>query len=235
MRRLLPISRAALALAGLAILAAAAGADEDEARNRVSFSVERTREVENDWLTAVVGATHEDVDPAAVANRINQDVAWGAGLAKQTRGVEVRTGGYTTRPIEDPKRATLRRWRGSQTLVLEGSDAKVISELIGKLQERLQLQDIRFSVSPERRRAVEDELVDEVLAAFRARAERVREKLGARGYEIASIGIDTAGAPPPMPVRGRVMMAEAAVAPPALEAGTSTLQAGARATIELRF
>lgn len=235
MRRSLRIGLAAFATLAVAVIPDARADDDEAVRNRVSFSVERSREVENDWLTAIVGATHEDADPAAVANRINQDVSWGTELAKGTQGVEVRSGGYTTRPIDDPKRATLRRWRGSQTLVLEGSDAKRISELIGKLQERLQLQDIAFSVSPERRRAVEDELIDEVLGAFRARAERVRAKLGARGYEIASIGIDTGGVSPPLPMRGRVMMAEAAVAPPTLEGGTSTLSAGVRATIELTF
>lgn len=225
-------------LAVLAVLGTACGAsaDEEQARNRVSFSVERTREVENDWLTAVVGSTHEDVNPTTVADRVNQDVNWGLGLTRDAKGVKVRTGGYTTRPIEDPKRATLRRWRGSQTLVLEGGDAKALSALIGKLQERLQLQNIAFSVSPERRRSVEAELVDEALAAFRERAARVQAKLGAKGYGIVSVGIETSGGPVPRPVVGRVMMAEAAgVAPPVLEGGTSTLRAGARATIELEF
>jgi predicted secreted protein len=224
---------------GLALFAALApgpdaASDEDDARNRVSFSVERTREVENDWLTAVVGATHEDPSPAAVAERINQDVRWGMDLAKQKQGVSVRTGGYTTRPIEDPKRGVLRRWRGSQTLVLEGADAKVLSELIGRLQARLQLQHIAFSVSPERRRAVEDELVDEALDAFRARADRIRAKLGAKGYEIVSLRVDASGGAPPVAMRGAVMMAEARVAPP-LEGGTSTLRASAHATVELAF
>ena len=214
----------------------AAGADQEQPRNHVSFSVERSREVENDWLTAVVGATHEDEDPTQVADRVNQDVNWGLGLAKGTRGIKVRTGGYTTRPISDPKRATLRRWRGSQTLVLEGADAKVLGGLIGKLQARLQLQDLAFSVSPERRREVEADLVDEALEAFRERAARVQGKLGAKGYAIVSVAIDTGGPPGPMPVRGRVMMADAAkVAPPVLEGGTSRLRAGAHATIELSF
>ncbi|MDJ0847339.1 MAG: SIMPL domain-containing protein [Myxococcota bacterium] len=228
--------RSALAVVAVLSIACPTGAEQEQFRNRVSFSVERTREVENDWLTAVVGATHEDADPAAVADRVNEAVNWGLGIAKAEKGVTVRTGGYTTRPISDPKRAVLRRWRGSQTLVLEGANAKQMSGLIGKLQARLQLQDLRFSVSPERRRAVEAGLVDEVLQAFRERAARVQAKLGAGGYEIVSVGIDTAGGPGPMPVRSRVMMAEPSkVAPPALEGGTSTLRAGAHATIELEF
>jgi predicted secreted protein len=197
--------------------------------------VERSREVENDWVTATIGATHESTDPAEVAEKINTAVSWGMQQAKATPGVRVRTGAYTTRPMSDPKRSALRRWRGTQTLVLEGADAQVVSELVGRLQARLQLHDIGFSVSPERRRAVEDDLLDEALAAFRDRAERVRKQLGAKGYAIATIQLGSSGGQPPRPMRGAVMMAESVAPPPPLEAGTSTLRATAHATIELGF
>ena len=223
------------ALMLLALFCAAASADQDPVRNQVSFSVERSREVENDWVTATIGATHESTDPAEVAAKINEAVSWAMQQAKATRGVRVRTGAYTTRPISDPKRSMLRRWRGTQTLVLEAADAQLVSELVGRLQTRLQLQDIGFSVSPERRRAVEDELLDEALAAFRDRAERVRKQLGAKGYAIATIQLGSSGGQPPRPMRGAVMMAESVAPPPPLEAGTSTLRATAHATIELGF
>jgi len=230
-----PCSTSARALIVLALLCASAGADEDPVRNHVSFSVERSREVENDWVTATIGATHESTDPAEVAAKINEAVSWGMQQAKATQGLRVRTGAYTTRPVSDPKRSALRRWRGTQTLVLEAADAQLVSELVGRLQTRLQLQDIGFSVSPDRRRAVEDELLDEVLAAFRERAERVRKQLGAKGYAIATIQLASSGGPPPRPMRGAVMMAEAVSPAPPLEAGTSTLCATAHATIELGF
>lgn len=237
----MPAMHAAIRNARLLVLVFAvgaalpAGAEGEQIRNQVSFSVERTREVDNDWVTALVGATHESTDPAEVARRVNEALSWGTGLAKATQGVRVRTGGYSTIPISDSKLGGLQRWRGSQTLVLEGADARVLSELVGKLQERLQLQGISFSVSPERQREVQDELIDEALAAFRARAERIQAKLGARSYAIVSIQVDASGGPPPVPLRGAVMMAEAKMAPPSLEGGTSTLRAGAHATIELGF
>ena len=102
-------------------------------------------------------------------------------------------------------------------------------------QTSQKLHDIGFSVSPERRRAVEDELLDEALAAFRDRAERVRKQLGAKGYAIATIQLGSSGGQPPRPMRGAVMMAESVAPPPPLEAGTSTLRATAHATIELGF
>jgi predicted secreted protein len=197
--------------------------------------VESAREVENDWANAVIGVTHEDTDPAKLADRINRDVQWGLDLAKAERAVQVRTGGYRTRPISDPKQNKLRRWRGGQDLVIEGRDAKALSSLLGRLQEKLQLQSLAFSVSPERRREVEGEIIDEALAAFRARADRVRAKLGARSYELVNLQIGTGSSrPPPMPMRAMGVMAEAATAP-ALEGGTSKVTAHIQATIELAF
>lgn len=224
-------------LLGAAWLAAwPARADDADTMNRVSFSVESTREVENDRVTASVGVTAEDTDPARLADRINKDVAWGLGLAKAEQGIRVRSGGYRTWPIEDPKRAELRRWRGSQVLVIEGSDPVRVAALLGELQARLQLQSLDFGVSRQRQREVEDELVDEALAAFRDRAERVRKKLGASGYELVQLNVDTGGSPPmPLHMARGMAMAEAAPAPPALEAGTSTLSVRVQATIELRF
>jgi predicted secreted protein len=64
----------------------------------------------------------------------------------------------------------------------------------------------------------------------------VRTKLGARGYEIVHIQVETPGGPPVSPMRMQAMaMAEARVAPPALEGGTSTLRVDANGTIELEF
>ena len=218
----------------LLLAPACAAADETDHTNRVSFAVESVRDVENDWATATVGVTHEDSDPARLAERINQDVQWGLALAKAEKAVKTRTGGYRTYPVTDPKQNRLRRWRGGQELVLESRDPKALSALLGKLQERLQLQGLNFSVSTELRQRVEGEIIDAALAAFRARADRVRSKLGARSYELVNVRIDTgASRPPPMPMRA-MAMAEAAKAP-ALEGGTSKLTVRVDGTIELSF
>ena len=221
----------------LALLAGAAAADEEDGRNRVSFAVAEYRDVENDWVSAVVGVTHEDEDPAQLAERVNRDMSWALGVAKAKSGLRVRSGGYRTVPIQDPKKAKLRRWRASQDLVVEGGDAGAVSALLGELQARLQVQSIVFSVSPERRRKVEDELIDQAIDAFRARAERLQRKLGARSHQLVHLRVDASGGQPVQALRVRALgMAEAApVTPPALEGGTSRLGAHANATIELEF
>ena len=200
--------------------------------HRVSFQVERSAEVENDWVRAVVGVTDEDTDSAALAGRINETMAWALGVSKKHGGVEVESGNYHTYPIHDDGR--IRRWRASQEIVIEGPDATPVGTLVGKLQARLQLRSMNFSVTPERQREVEGELVAEVLAAFRKRAELVRKSLGASGYQLVSVSIDSGGMSRPRFAQAEMqMMRRAEVGPPALEAGTSRIRVGANGMIEL--
>jgi predicted secreted protein len=113
-------------------------------------------------------------------------MSWALGVAKGAKGVEVKSGGYSTQPVHD-KSGKIGRWTASQDLVLEAADADAVSALIGKLQSKLQLRSIAFSVSPDTRRKVEDALIGDVLGAFQERAKRVQSGLGARDWELVAI------------------------------------------------
>ncbi len=220
------------ALSVAAGLAGVAAADEASETRRVSFRVESDREVANDWLRASLAVTDEDADPAVLANRVNELMDWALGVARAEKRVKVQSGGYNTHPVYDKNR--IRRWRASQQIWFESADFDAATRLVGELQSRLQLQSLTFSVSPEQRRKVEDGLIEEALAAFKARADLVRKNLGASGYEIVQLGIDTPGGPPPpRPLMRAAVMSEAAVAPPAVEGGTTRVNVHINATIEL--
>jgi len=213
---------------------AAVGAEDPPPMRRVEFAVQTSREVANDWVRAVVGVTDEDGDVAKLADRVNQAMAWALERARARSGVSAKSGGYSTVPVHDPRKGERRFWRASQDLLLEGADSRAISELLGELQSRVQLRSIDFTVSPTQRRKVEDELIDEALAAFLARAQRVRQRLGARGYQIVQVSIGTSGGSPPVPMlRATMAMESANVAPPALEAGTSELVVSVSGSIQL--
>jgi len=224
---------AALALVLLAPLVADARADDSpDPMHRVSFQVERSREVTNDRMQAVVGITDEDADSSRLADRINAAMTKALATAKRADGVEVKSGGYSTYPVHE--KGKLRRWRASQDLILESGDVEALSKLVGTLQSELQLRSIAFSVSPERRGSVEDELVAEVLAAFRSRAEIIRESLGARSYEIVQISINTQGGVErrQAPMMAMEMESTAQVRAPAVEGGSSRIVTYANGTIE---
>jgi predicted secreted protein len=204
-----------------------------EPMNRVSFQVETSREVVNDRVQAVIGVTDEDADSAILADRINTKMSRALAVAKAATGVRVQSGGYSTHPIHQDGK--LRRWRASQDLVLESTDIDAITSLVGKLQAELQLRSIGFSISPERRRSVEDELIAEALAAFKERAEIVRKSLGARSYELVQVSINNSSGGPPQPYRMEMdsMMKTTSQVAPALEAGNSQISVYVTGTIEL--
>jgi predicted secreted protein len=197
-----------------------------EAGNRVSFQVAATRQVANDRVEALLVASAEASDAADCAGQVNAAMAWALESARGKTGVSLHTSGYSTQPLYDEGR--LRRWRARQELVLSASDAGALTELVGKLQERLALQAFTFSVSEERRRTTEDALIEEALQGFRERADLIRRSLDARAWRLDEVGIETGrGSPVPHPRQAR--MAEGV----AVEAGTSRVQVQVRATIIL--
>ncbi len=228
------ILSAALALAAPLGLALPACADDTpEPMRRIAFQVERTSQVDNDRVTAIMRVTHDDVDPARLAGRVNADMSWALERARAVEQVEVRSGQYRTNPVRERQRIT--GWTASQELILSSGAVERVTALVGALQEKLQLASLEFSVSDATRREVEDGLIAQVIAGYQARASLIRDALGARSHELARLDIHTSS-PPPMPVRmhaARLASAESAP-PPAVEGGTSTVTVTASATIELR-
>lgn len=220
---------------GLFIVSSSAWAVDEVLRyNQIQFQVERSRPVDNDRMQATLNVTAEDGNATRLADQINRNMDWALKTVKTYPKVQSRTASYQTYPVYDKDR--VQRWRATQELLLEGVDFAQLGELIGKLQERLQVAGISFSVSPERRATVEDELIAKALEAFKQRAELVRKQIGAKSYRIVTVSINQDGAvPPPRPMlRAKGIMEMASAAAPAVEAGTSTLSITVSGIIELQ-
>jgi predicted secreted protein len=207
---------------------------EVDARNRVSFRVEARREVANDWATARFSILAEGKDPAVVANSVNSQMKAALVKAKGTKDVEVRSGAYVTQPVYDNGRVV--RWRARQELRLESGEVDRLSKLIGTLQgESVSLSGIDFSVKSETRDALEDELIKEALAAFRARASLIAKGMNAADWSLVGLSVGRSGGEPRM-VHMRAeadMMSMSKSAPPVFEAGTSDIRIQIDGNVEL--
>lgn len=233
-----PSLRSVAFVVSLAFVLAASAASAQtlpQPRNQVSFGVAAEREVANDWTTGVIGATVSGSDPAELADRVNRQMSAALAVAKQAKGVKATSGAYNTYPeYGDGNRIV--RWQASQDLILESKDVDAVAKLLGKLQgQGLLLRNISFSVSRETQRALEDELIGEAVAAFRARAALVAKSFGKASYSLISVNVGGGGFQPPMPmVRGKIeMMAADAAAAPSFEGGTSRVRMDVNGTIEL--
>lgn len=223
-----------LAMAMAMVSGAAAGAEPmPDPRNRASFQVVVTREVENDWATARLSALAEGQDPARVASEVNEKMGRALARAKQEKGIEVESGGYVTQPIHDGNRIV--RWQAWQELRLETADVDRLSKLVGVLQEQgLQLSGIEFSVKRETREALQDALTTEALAKFRARADLVSKGMGRAGWSLIALSVGQGGGQPHFyAMRAEADMAMKSAPAPAFEAGKSDLQVTVDGTVEL--
>lgn len=220
--------------ASLWLAAGALAAEPVQPRyNSVEFQAEAQREVQNDLLNASLYVELNDASATALANAINKSVNEALRVAKEYKGVRVRSGNNQTYPVYS-KSNLLQGWRGRAEIRIESKDFEAASVLIGKLQAKMQLGNIGFSVAPETRRAVEDELIVEAISAFKARAEIVRTALAGRGYKLQRLNVSTSSnLPQPRFAMARSVTSAQEVAAPNLEAGVSQLTVTANGAIEI--
>ena len=226
------------ALVILALLWAAPVSAKDDSpptpRDQVSFQVEATREVPNDWLSATLGVEEESTDAATLAARINQRMAPALALAKGDERLTVSSGAYQTQPVYD--KTHIARWRARQDLVIETGEAEALTQAVGKLQSQgFLLRGVSFSVSPDTRKRTEDELIVEGLSQFRERAGLIARGLGRRGWNLVNLNVGESGVPIPFeraaPMAMDAMVAKEAA--PSFESGRSTLRVQVGGTVEL--
>jgi predicted secreted protein len=225
--------RGLLFIAGL-VCGAAVQAQQDMHHHEaladvVNLQAEVSREVENDQLVAVLAAEAQGANPGELAEAVNRKMAEALKAAREVPGLKLRSGNYQTSPRYG-KEGRVEGWQVSQELRLESADFAVAAKLIGKLQQTLNVRSLSSRLAPETRRAAEDALVGEAVAAFEARAELARKAMKAKSYRVRQVSIGTAGgAPRPM----QYEMAAAARAPVAIEGGVSQVTVNITGSIQL--
>jgi predicted secreted protein len=226
---------AALAASLVALPAAAQPQAEPPRYNQVDLQAEVSREVANDLMNAVLFAEANDPSAAQVATQLSRITAEALKTAGEFKAIRTRSGFTSTFPVYD-RAGKLTGWRGRSEIRLESKDVAAMSTLIGRLQSSLQLGGVTFSVSPEVRRQVQNELITEAVAAFRDRADIATKALGGRSYKIRRVSLNTGGfvpGPRPMMAERAMAAAPASVPPPSFEGGTSTVQVSANGSIEV--
>ena len=219
---------------GLALLAAGPVAAAEEAKpgfDRVEFQVSVQRTLPNDEMDATLVCDQQGASAKSVADKVNGDMDWALKMIKKHGKIEARTTGYQTYPLYD--QSVITGWRVTQELHLSSRSIAEMTTLIGQLQQRLHVRDIRFSPASTARDKVENELIEKAMEAFKHRANIIREHMGNREYRIVKLHIDTGDERPPVIYRGNLaMQAKAAPHAPALQPGTSRVTVTVSGTIQ---
>ncbi len=195
--------------------------DNEPLFNQVNLQAQAEREIPNDQLTVMLAVEEEGKEAAKIANKINQDMDWALKIVGKKSEVDSRTQAYNTYPIYDKR--TVIGWRAIQQLELKSTNITELSELVGKLQSRLQVKNMRFSPTRETRVQYENELIEEAMIAFKQRVEIVKKHMDEKNVRVVNMHVNTGGGHNrPVYAESRMMAMDSKSAP-AVEAGTSKI------------
>jgi predicted secreted protein len=198
-------------------------ADDDTTLfNQIHLQAQVERDVENDQLEVNLAVEKQGNSPEEIASEVNETMKWALDQANSIDDIEVKTGSYQTYPIYQNR--LIVGWRASQELVLKSVEITSLTELVGDLQERLQVRQMNFSPTRTTREKIENDLISEAMESFKQRAEIVGKHMDNDNYRIVNLHINTGQSGPVM--FQEAMMSRAAINSavdivPAVEAGTS--------------
>ena len=219
--------------ASLAAALAAPALGQEAARTTLVLSETAAREVAQDTLVAVLVARAEASTPRAAQADVNRAMTAAIEKAGAVAGVRAATGGYRVYQEHD-RDGQPRGWIAEQDLSLTAREAAPLLELAGALQEDgLLLNGLVYQLSAEARRAIEDELALEAIAALRRRAEQVAASVAMQVETIATLRVGEVADEPPIRPMMRASIAEASAAPPVALPDVETVSARVQAELVL--
>lgn len=246
--RLGPLATAALAMALIAPLSATASGtsaanDSGTVRSaaasapefpQLSLSAEAWREVVQDRVAVVLAASHEAQLPGPAQAQVNRQLEPVLANLKDAKDIEVQSAGYRTDPVWKDSRIVA--WRAHGAIRLVAAPSEAFNARVGELAGTLNVESVSHFLSREARTAVEQSLIADAVAAFRAKADAATNALGYSGWTVRalSVGDSGGGRPEPMP---KLMMARAvgadSAAPMPIAEGRTTVSVNVSGTVVL--
>lgn len=209
-------------------------ADDDLHYNQISLEASASADVENDTMIVSVFAQEEGTNTEKLSDKVNKKINEALMTLKQHKAIKVETESYSTTPVYNKNQVV--SWRVKQSIRLESKDMKLMSEVIGALQQQLKLSQISFDVSREKSEQETELLIDQALLAYDKRAIQIANTLKSGSYKIVNMNVSTASNSQPYRYKqSRAMMAEAmSVSTPEVAKGNKTLTVRVSGTIEIK-
>lgn len=225
----------ALALALISATAVAQANVHSSPKNRIDFQTEVSQVLPNDLMRATLSIELSDKNPGQLARALTAAMNDALAKGRLFNTVKLSSGNQQNWPIYNDKQR-LDGWRGRAELNLESKDFKAAGELLSQLQDTLQLQGLNFVVSEESRIAAEKKLTTDAIAAFREKADTVRQAWGSKSYQLIQMNLGSSGGGGGYPRPQMAMMMKMGDAAPAAEmaGGESRISVNVNGTIELK-
>lgn len=156
----------------------------------------------NDQATATLSIEEIDKDKAAAASRVNQKMKQGLEILKKADPqASLKTQGYYTYPVypeETPPQAgqpvqprkprVPTSWRVGQSVQLVTANLEALPKTVAAAQSVLSLNNLRFGLTPETTRQLEDQ---RIAATYQNLNERINAIAKAMGRKVSEAVLDT--------------------------------------------
>lgn len=211
------------ALASASLFCMPAQADDSVSVPVANLSATSSVEVDQDFVRVVLAAQEAADTQAKVSEQLNKKLDSVMQQAKEQKAVEVKNGVYRIWPTTDDK-GKIAQWRGVAEIIMQSKDFEATSALAAKLSDRMPIDGISFSISPETEQAQEQSLLENAVKSFGMRAQALTDALGFASYKIKTIDLGGSGHQmfSPMPKMLMAASADSGVAAP-IEGGKQTL------------
>lgn len=154
------------------------------------FSTNVSRIVDKDMMHAEVFSRQAGKNlkelKKIVSTRLNTVLA----MTKQTSSIEVNAEGVRHYADYDSKGKVI-GWVAEGRIRLKSKDMDALAQILDTLDADVAISEVRFSVSAETLRAMEDEMTLELLQQFKHKAELIQKSLNAESYVLSDIQLDT--------------------------------------------
>ena len=168
-RRLAVLAVRAAAACAASLLLCLSGAQSVAAAPTLQLDAKASATVANDEMVVVLAVERDGQQLApineAVVSQLNAAIA----EARRVEGVRARLGSLSTFP-SFTREGKANGWRVRGEVVLESRMLQQLSQLTGRLSEKMQLASVMFRLSSERRRIEEDRLLSEAAKSFQDKA-----------------------------------------------------------------
>jgi predicted secreted protein len=236
-RRLAVLAARAAAVCAASLMLGLSGAQPVAAAPTLQLDAKASATIANDEMVVVLAVERDGQQLApineAVVSQLNAAIA----EARRVEGVRARLGSLSTFP-NFTREGKANGWRVRGEVVLESRMLQQLSQLTGRLSEKMQLASVAFRLSSERRRIEEDRLLSEAAKSFQDKATQAATAFGFKSYQIRDLSLRPGGNIQPRPVymgRSAEAMPMAASAPPPVptDGGESEVVVSVSGTVDL--
>ncbi|WP_301098157.1 SIMPL domain-containing protein [Otariodibacter sp.] len=154
------------------------------------FSTKVTRTVEKDLMRAQIYSRQSGKSLLDIKKKVSVNLNKVLESIKQYSSINVSTTGISNRVDYDDK-GKAKGWVAEGQIVLQSKDFEIMAKVLETLGNDVAIDYVNFSISPEKRASLEDEMTVEIINQFKHKAEVIQQSLQAKNYVLSEITLNT--------------------------------------------